>query len=198
MSSLSLISIMQSDSEFGRRISRKVTEIKQDKKNLLEIANLYGDRYRDEILDGTEKRAKLLSEGASHGLSENDVMQQYHGFLPTVYTPILNLLYFMLRESDNDPHYGPQHYEKRNKLNEQFGSLREDDIEKTILKDTPDLEEYLYGKVSFDMFDRIKKLKALAQSSNPAEAGQAFIKCRDLYKAHGLDYDKIPCYVKKQ
>jgi hypothetical protein len=179
-------------------MSKKIEEIKQDKKNLLVVANEYGDRYKTEILEGTEQRAKLLSEGASRGLSENEVMQQYHGFLPTVYTPLLNLLYFMLRESDNDPHYGPQHYEERNKLNEEFGSLREDDIEKTILKDTPDLEEYLYGKISFDMFDRIKKLKALAQSSNPAEAGQAFIKCRDLCKAHGLDYDKVPCYTKNK
>jgi CRISPR/Cas system-associated protein Cas5 (RAMP superfamily) len=82
--SLSLISIIKSDTDFGKRISKKVEEIKKDKQNLSNIADIYGDKYRNEILEGTEKRAKLLSEGASRGLSEDEAMQQYNGFLPTL------------------------------------------------------------------------------------------------------------------
>ena len=139
--SLSLISIMQSDAEFGRRISKKVEEIKHDKQNLSNLAQEYATEYHEEIRQGTEKRAKLLSEGASRGLSEAECLGQYGRFLPSKWTPLLNLLYFLLRESSDDPRYGQSRYEDRDKLDEKFGSLREEDIEKTILKKIPDISE---------------------------------------------------------
>ena len=73
MSSLSLMSIIREDPDFGRRISKKVEEIKQDKQNLLHLADDYGQRYQDEILEGTEKRANLLTEGKSRGLTEDEI-----------------------------------------------------------------------------------------------------------------------------
>ena len=48
------------------------------------------------------------------------------------------------------------------------------------------------------MFDKIKKLKALAQSNNKNEAFLAYSKAIELCKEYGLNYDKIPCYVKGQ
>ena len=146
-------------------------------------------------MEGTEKRNRMLTEGAQRGLSEEEVISQYGRFVPTVYTPILNLLYFLLRESADEDE---DKYRQRDKLNEQFGHLREEDIENTVLKNTPDLEEFLYGNVTFDMFDKIKKLKALAQSSNKNEAFMAYSKAIELCKEYGLNYDKIPCYVKGQ
>jgi len=196
--SLSLISIIRDDPDFGKRISKKVEEIKADKTNLLKLADEYGGRHRDEILKGTEKRAKLLTEGKSRGLSEDEVSQEYGRFIPTIFTPLLNMLYFMLMESENDPHYGTQHYQERNRLDEQFGSLREDDIEKTILKDTPDIEEFLYGSVTLDQFDVLKKLKALTQSSNIEEATLAFRKGKELCDKYGLIWERIPCNYKKK
>ena len=71
--SLSLISIMRSDPDFGKRISKKVEEIKADKQNLLKLADEYGGRHKDEILKGTVKRAKLLTEGKLRGLSDDEV-----------------------------------------------------------------------------------------------------------------------------
>ena len=195
MSDLSLMAIIGADPDFGRRISKKVEEIKHDKKNLLHAADDYGQKYRDDILEGTEKRNRMLTEGAQRGLSEEEVISQYGRFVPTVYTPILNLLYFLLRESADEDE---DKYRQRDKLNEQFGHLREEDIENTVLKNTPDLEEFLYGNVTFDMFDKIKKLKALAQSSNKNEAFMAYSKAIELCKEYGLNYDKIPCYVKGQ
>lgn len=196
MSDLSLMAIIGADPDFGRRISKKVEEIKHDKKNLMDAADNYSTKYRQEILEGTEKRNRMLTEGAQRGLSEEEVISQYGRFLPSIYTPILNLLYFMLRESNDDPHYGPTRYKERDKLDEQFGSLREDDIEKTILKDTPNIEEFLYGNVTFDTFDKIKKLKALSRSGNKHEAFSAYSKAMELCKEYNLDFDKIPCYVK--
>jgi hypothetical protein len=195
MSDLSLMAIIGADPDFGRRISKKVEEIKHDKKNLLHAADDYGQKYRDEILEGTEKRNRMLTEGAQRGLSEEEVISQYGRFVPTVYTPILNLLYFLLRETADED---ADHYRQRDRLNEQFGHLREEDIEKTVLQNTPDLEEFLYGNVTFDMFDKIKKLKALSKSSNKQEAFLAYSKAVELCKEYGLNFDKIPCYVKGQ
>jgi hypothetical protein len=137
----------------------------------------------------------MLTEGAQRGLSEEEVISQYGRFVPTVYTPILNLLYFLLRETADED---ADHYRQRDRLNEQFGHLREEDIEKTVLQNTPDLEEFLYGNVTFDMFDKIKKLKALSKSSNKQEAFMAYTKAIELCKEYGLNFDKIPCYVKGQ
>jgi hypothetical protein len=46
--------------------------------------------------------------------------------------------------------------------------------------------------MTHETFVKIKKLKALSQSDNENEAAAAFIKCRELCKKYGLEYDKIP------
>ena len=229
---------MRQDQDFGKRFAKKIEDVKQDKQNLLNIADEYGSRYKEEILEGTQKRAKLLSEGKARGLTEDQVI--YNGFLPTVYTPLLNLLYFMLRETEDQD---SRKYRQRDKINEalikagqlshedgerdlssselsalideKLNELREEGLadkrreevnkqfleeerEKASLKDTPDMVEFLYGNLSLDDFNRIKKLKALAQSPNDDEAFLAFKKCRELCKEYNLDYDRIPCYVQKR
>jgi hypothetical protein len=195
MSDLSLMTIIRDDPDFGRRIAKKVQEIKQDKQNLLDVADQYGQRYQEEILKGTELRAKLLTEGSSRGLSEEEVMSQYGRFVPTVYTPILNLLYFLLRESEVQDQ---DLYRQRDKLNEQFGHLQEEDVKSTVLKDPPEMVEFLYGNITLDMFNKIKKLKALSKSPNEKEAFRAYRKAQELCKQYNLDFDRIPCYVKGQ
>jgi hypothetical protein len=183
---------MRSDPDFGKRISKKVEEIKQDKENLSNIADQYGKKYQDEILEGTERRANLLTEGESRGLSEDETMQQFGRFIPTVYTPILNLLYFMLRETEEEDR---MKYRNRDRLNEQFGHLREEDFKSQVLKEPTPMIEYLYGHTTLEKFNIIKKLKALSTSDNESEAFQAYRKARELCKEEGLDFDKIPCYV---
>jgi hypothetical protein len=193
--SLSLVAIMREDPEFGKRISKKVQEIKEDKKNLMHAADDYASKYQQEIMEGTRLRGRLLAEGASRGLSEEEAMAQYGRFVPTVYTPILNLLYFLLRESEPEDR---ERYRQRDKLNEQFGHLREEEFKSEVLKEPPEMVEYLYGNVTLDMFDKIKKLKALSRSNNKNEAFLAYTKALELCKEYSLDFDKIPCYVKGQ
>lgn len=131
MSNLSLVSIMQSDPEFGKRISKKVEEIKQDKKNLLEIANTYENKYKQEVLEGTELRNRLLTEGTQKGLSEDQIMSSYGRFVPCLRTPLLNLLYFMLRESEGDEYFGKHHYNRRDQMNESLIKNGKTSIEDT-------------------------------------------------------------------
>lgn len=237
------MSIMRDDPDFGKRISKKVQEIKEDKANLLCAADDYGQKYQQEILEGTERRALLLTEGAARGKSEEDIMAEYGKFVPTVYTPILNLLYFMLRESEGGDR---KLYERRNQINEQLikshqvnhtedETTMEDvdallsEMQKSVregtrsdpkrqeinqqfqkekltraqedevkLKDTPDMVNYLYGNITLDTFNLIKKLKALATSTNEKEAFLAYRKANDLCKKYNLDFDRVPCYVKRQ
>jgi hypothetical protein len=240
MNNLSLLSIMREDPEFGKRISKKVQEIKQDKEHLLSAADEYGAKYQEEILEGTKKRALLLQEGKSKGLSEDQIMEEYGRFIPTVRMPILNFLYFMLRESESKDR---SKYRQRDMLNEQLTHLKQlshdDGIEDLIdaqvaailndklkqvyaktmseekrqqvnqqfateetlpedevkLKEPQEMVEYLYGHITLDMFNKIKKLKALSKSPNEAEAFQAYRKALELCKEYNLDFDRIPCYV---
>lgn len=237
MSNLSLIAIMREDPDFGKRISKKVQEIKEDKQNLLNVADDYGKRYQEEIIEGTKLRQKLLTEGATRGLTESEVMGEYGRFVPTVYTPILNLLYFMLRETEEQDrdkyrrrdaineallkakqlnHDEPEQDlscdelqgliddklkelqeeqlvdERRQQINKQFLAEEHD---KADLKDIPEMVEFLYGNITLDMFNKIKKLKALSKSPNEQEAFQAYRKAIELCKQYNLDFDRIPCYV---
>ena len=122
MNNLSLINIMREDPEFGKRISKKVQEIKQDKQHIMTAADEYAQKYHQEIVEGTKRRALLLKEGASRGMTENEVMQEYGKFVPTVYTPILNFLYFMLRESERQD---SAKYRQRDAINEQLLRLKQ-------------------------------------------------------------------------
>jgi ligand-binding sensor domain-containing protein len=68
----------------------------------------------------------------------------------------------------------------------------------TKLKDTPDMVNFLYGNITLDMFNKIKKLKALSKSPNEREAFLAYRKAIELCKQYNLDFDRIPCYVEGQ
>ena len=150
MNNLSLLSIMREDPEFGKRISKKVQEIKQDKEHLLSAADEYGAKYQEEILEGTRKRALLLKEGEARGLSENEVMQEYGKFVPTVYTPILNFLYFMLRESEPQDR---NKYRQRDMLNEQLIRLKQ-------LSHDEGNEDLSDDQVAAILDDKLKQLHA--------------------------------------
>jgi len=239
MSNLSLMAIMRDDVDFGKRITKKAEEIKANKESMLEYADNYGKKYQEEIIQGTEFRAKLLTEGASRGLSEDEIMAQHGKFVPTVYTPILNLLFFMLRENEPkdalrykrrdainealvkagqlnhdtgeqdlskdellallDESIKKMHTEttvdpSRQKVNEQFNA---EERQKVELKSPEDMETYLFGHLTLDQFNTLKKLKSLTQSSNIDEASLAFKKGKELSVKYKVDWDKIPCYYKK-
>ena len=97
----SLVSILRDDLELGQRFIKKVKEVEQDKKTLLSNADKYNKQFEDEIAEGTKKKQLLIAEGAAKGLTEEQI--NWGGtFLPTVRTPLLNFLYFILREESTD------------------------------------------------------------------------------------------------
>ena len=198
------------------------------------------DRYKDEVIEGTKKRQLLISEGASRGLSEEESLRANNRFIPTIYTPIMNLLYFMLRETEKED---AERYRQRDLIDEALvkaGQLSHDEIERELsdnelesliteqlkklqaeqqqdsrrkefnkrileeerekneMKEPPEVVNYLYGNVTMEIFNKIKKLKALSRSSNESEAFQAYRKALELCKEYNLEFDRIPCYVEQK
>lgn len=97
-----------------------------------------------------------------------------------------------------DDKFAPRSSPVRQHLNSIFDDEKDTNEEgEHMMKDTEKMEEYLYGNLTLDQFDVLKKLKALAQSDNIAEATLAFKKCRELCSKYGLDFEKIPCNYKK-
>jgi len=196
MSDYSLVTLLRNDPDFGPRLAKKKEEVKKDKQNLLKTAATYADKFHDEIEEGTRKSVKMLGEGKARGLAEEDVMKEVYsgGFIPMVSTPILNLLYFILRESED---IDRELYASRNIQNQQYGNLEDRDAE--TLSDnfrTPDdMFTYLYGHITLETFNKLKKLKALTKSPNIEESTLAFKKCRELCSKYNIEYDRIPCNV---
>jgi len=215
---MSLISILSSTNADLMEHLKKVTEdVRQDKKKLVSAAEKFSVEYRDEIAEGTKKCQKLLEEGNQRGMSRKEAERYAYqgGFMPTVHTPILNMLYFMLRDSQDAIQTKhklnelTQYYINKlgydefiNKLEAGTTYVREsygDELEDILGDDVEEPEEmdrFVYGNMSHDTFKTIKKLKALSHSSNEKEAFLAYRKCLELCKKYNLEFDKIPCNIK--
>ena len=201
---MSLVSILRDteDEDFIQRMKDKQVVFKKDKQGLLNAAKEYENKYEKVINEGTTKKKLLIEDGSRRGLSADEVIGGLQKFIPARDTPILNMLYFLMYEYKDitnnvqflreDENVGKDFDNLQKMLNENYGGLAQDDID----QDIPDVLEYIYNKVTIDIFSTIKKLKSLTQSSNENEASRAFIKCRDLCKKYNLDFDKIPAYKK--
>jgi len=172
----------------GDRLKKIAGEVKQDKKSIVKSADDYNNKYKQEIEEGTLKRKLMIEDGARRGLKEEDVCKG--SFIPTIRTPILNWLYFIMREENVDVGWE----ENRQKFNKQYGHLVDDYEEKN---EVPEIDELIYGSCSHDMFKKIKKLKALSRSANENEAFVAYRMCMELCERYGLEMDKIPCNIQK-
>lgn len=211
----SLMAILRDDPDFAGALQKKKEAVKKDKQNLVAAAKTYTQKYEKEIEEGTKLRQKLLTEGESQGLSEDQVLSQYGRFVPCRQTPILNFLFFMFRDEQAEQtnrmkleeltqyyieKYGYEEFIK--KLEEGSTYVKEtyaDDLEDILGDDTDDPEEmdrFIYGNMTSATFQKIKKLKALSHSPNEKEAFAAYRKCIELCKKYNLEFDKIPCQIK--
>jgi len=192
MNDYSLVSILRSDPDFGPSLQKRKEIAKKDKETLSKAAETYQSKYEEEIIEGTRQAQKLIAEGSNRGMTEEEAMKQFGRFLPTVRTPILNMLYFLLRESEE---VDREMYVLREQYNQQYGHLEDTTELSENVVEPPGMEEYLYGNMTHETFKKIKKLKALTKSPNIEEATLAFQKCRELCSKYDLEYDKIPCNV---
>ena len=184
-------------------IDAKAKEVKKDYVKLSSWARDYNNRYLGEIEEGTKKKQLLLAEGLSKG-KNRETIDFGPNFIPSNDTPILNFLFFHKRDEHYEElevlreikdvgkkeEYLREHYNKSISDGKIDGKL--DKFEEKL---QPNLGTLLYGDVTLEMFDKIKKLKSLSKSPNKEEAFSAYSKCMDLCNKHGLEFDKIRCEV---
>lgn len=191
---------LREDPDFAALFAKKAENIKKNKADLVEAAKTYQGKYKQEIEEGTKKRQLMLTEGKKLGLTEDEIFRDNQLFIPTAQTPILNYLYFLLREEhdhsaaikvlraadelDTEFTLLKEEYEKK------YGAAAHDDHEAP--KEVPNMITYIYGNIGDDTMATLKKLKTLAMGENEKEAFVAFRKGREMAQKYGLDWDKIP------
>lgn len=195
------LSVFEKNPDFAFRLKEQVAAIKKSHKNLSEAASNYTIKYNEEVKEGTRKMQLLIAEGKKHGFTEEEIIETQTSFCPTVRTPILNMLYFLLREHPdaNNINFNrlAEDLNKNPELlleeqNTKYGSWQHDESTENTAERAPAMDEFIYGNLTIDQFNKIKKLKALSRSSNKSEAFAAYTKCMELCKDAGLDFDKIP------
>ena len=194
--SMSLISLLKNDDNFQKRLAAKVGEVKQDKGKILSSAQAYSKKYEKEILEGEQLKRNLLTEGGRLGKSESEVMESYGRFCPALSTPILNWLYFLLRESGDDEVFGNGRYATRDIQDSEITHIFEEvEYNKENIREPETFDSIIYGNLTISEFQRIKKLKKLAtHNTNLEESTAAFKKCKELCIAHNLEFEKIPVH----
>lgn len=194
------LDVLRADPDFASLFGKRKDEVKQNKANLLEAANQFQTKYASEIEDGTRKRQLLLEAGKSKGLNEEETFRNNQIFIPTKTTPILNMLYFLLREQGDlsanvtvlreAQHLGLSHAALREELERLHGSELHEVV--AMAEALPNAKGFIYGKVGSEGFNILKKLKTLASSKNEAEAFIAYRKAREICERIGVDFDKVP------
>jgi hypothetical protein len=201
MSEFSLDKLCAVDSQFAAIFAKKAVEIKKNKSDLLEAAKSYQDKYQDEIDQGTIKRQIMLTEGRAKGMKEDDIFRDNQLFIPTRQTPILNYLFFLLRETkfqDVDISVLRNHVDAhkdiqllKEEYERKYGAEVHTDHDADKQK-TPNMVKFIYGNIGDDTMSTLKKLKTMAMSENEKEAFVAFRKGREMAQKFNLDWDKIP------
>jgi len=209
MSNLSLLAIMRDDPEYAKRLQQQTEEVKRSKMGLLAAAEKVAHEHKAEIEEGTRRKQLLLSEGEKRGLDEEEAMKAYGRFLPTKHTPILNLLYFILKE-EATPAWNELRKEFLEKFGYEYDGLSKEELETKYgkeehtesvddnVEDPPTMESFIYGEMTHDVFKKIKKLKALSRGGTEKEAFLVYRACLKLCDRYGLNFDKIPCNIEKK
>lgn len=194
------LSPIAKNEDFAIRLKQQIAEVQKSHKKLSESASGYTAKYQAEVNEGTRKMQVLLTEGKNRGFTEEEIVESQGYFCPTVRTPILNMLYFLLREH---PDAGNVTFNRLvedvnkntesllNEQNSRYGSWQHSaDTEKTAEK-APAMDEFIYGEMSHDAYQTIKKLKRLSTSPVEAEAFAAYTKCMEMCRKFNLEFDKI-------
>ena len=97
---MSLVTMLRENPDYINRIQEVAEEVKKDKTKILNMADKYNTKYKSEIDADTIKRQIMITEGVKSGKTEREA-ESTIGFVPSVYTPIMNWLYFFMRENDD-------------------------------------------------------------------------------------------------
>lgn len=186
--SMSLVSLLKDNPDYIDRIQKVAKKVQHDKDKIHSLAERYNHKYEKEIIEGTKKRQILLTEGMNRGKSKQEAEQSI-GFIPSIYTPILNWLYFFMKEEEI-----PEREFLREEQETKYKHLLHEQQEIDGMEKIPEVFVILSGKnISYDNFKTLKKLKKLAtKNDNENEAFQAYRACLRLCERYDIEFDKIP------
>lgn len=182
---MSLVSLIKNDEEFFERINKLAKDVKKDKVKIMTMAEKYNSKYEREIVEGTKKRNALLTEGLNSGKTYEEAERNL-GFIPSIYTPILNWLYYFMKEENI-----PDRELLRAEQEEKYKHLLHEQQEVQGMEKVPDVFVAMSGKVTQEQFQKLKKLKRLSRSPNEHEAFSAYTKCLQLCEDFEVDFDRI-------
>lgn len=200
MSNNYALSVFEKNPDFAIRLQQQVAEIKKTHKSLSEAASNYTVKYDAEVKDGTKKMQLLLTEGKRRGFTEEEILAAQQNFCPTVRTPILNMLFFLLKEHPDANNINFNRLSEDinknteillNEQNNKYGSCQHDAASEKSAEQAPEMDEFIYGEMTHATYQTIKKLKRLSQSPNQAEAFAAYRKCLEMCKKYNLEFDKV-------
>lgn len=183
---MSLVSLIKDNTDYLDRIHDIANEVKKDKTKILSMAEKYNTKYKTQISEGTKKRQLLLTERIDGGQTKEEA-ERNMGFIPSIYTPILNWLYFFMAEENI-----PERELLRESQEKEYRHLLHESQNVDGMEKVPEAFVFLSGKVTHDQFKRLKKLKRLSHSPNENEAFAAYRKCLQLCEAFEVNFDKIP------
>jgi hypothetical protein len=185
--SMSLVSLLKESPDYMTRISEIAEEVKKDKTKILKMADTYNDKYKKEISEGTIQRQILITEGAKSGKTPEESVRISGRFIPSIHTPILNWLYFFMRE-DTATSADLLTDEQR----ERYKHLLHENQDIKEMDKVPEAFVFLSGKITNEQFQKLKKLKKLAVSNtNEHESNSAYRKCLELCEFFEVDFNKI-------
>jgi hypothetical protein len=189
---------LREDADFAALFAKKAVDIKKNKSDLLQAAKDYQSKYDSEIEAGTRKRNLMLTEGKARGLKEDEIFKDNSLFIPTRETPILNYLFFMLRETK----FAPvdikvlRNYADADKdiqlLAEEYNTKYGASVHEEHVNPMPNMMKFAYGTIDDQTMNTLKKLKTLSQSENEKEAFVAYRKCLELCKKYNMEFSQIP------
>lgn len=183
----SLIAILKESPIFSERIKKLTGQIKNDLTKIDNLAEQYNTKYKKQIDEGTVKRQILLTEGLKKGKSTDEVLSEM-SFIPSVYTPKLNWLYFFMYE-----HMDESMENKRSVQDTLYIKEVHEQQDVVNMEKIPELFACMTGKVTNDQFQKLKKLKRLAvKNNNVNESREAYKKCLELCEFFDIDFNVIP------
>jgi hypothetical protein len=182
---ISLVALIRENPIYIDRIESISKEVKKDKIRIMTMAEKYNKKYETQIAEGTIKRQILLTEGKRDGKTIADIEKEI-GFLPCIQTPILNWLYYFMKEENN-----PNREFLRADQEEKYKHLLHEQHNVKGMEKVPDIFVAMSGKVTQEQFQKLKKLKRLSRSPNKHEAFEAYTKCMQLCEAFEVDFDRI-------
>jgi len=139
------LSVLLGNNDLAERLRKKTLQASNDKKDLLDAAKVYSQKYARDVEEGTKRKQLLITEGEHIGITAEEAICKHALFIPADDTPVLNFLHFILQEG------GGVNVEKEVllEMEEKVKNLTHNDDKSIFENGIPEqLVEYIHAKIN--------------------------------------------------